>query len=357
MEINFVFLLCLFSLSALFLQLGMDQKKGFGTILITFSLCIPVILATFRQVGTDTPVYYSVFSSYQNRSLMDHFINEGWKEFGNSLFIFIGNLVNSFNVYLFLYSFFTLLFVILALKALVKKELIGISFFLYLCLLYPISLNTMRQSLAVAIIFYSYKFLLNRSFFRFFLGVLIAAQFHISSVVMLPIYFLINEQRKLRKGFFVLILSSIVVAIVSYKWIFSFLSFFLNDERYNAYINYTEPTTNYLFFFNFILFLGISFFQLVHSEKNKKNQFYFAMLAIGLLLGVTGFISPFIKRISIFFDVIQILLIPDVVLLYRMKIENSFMLFFVYLFGVAYFILFYVILKFSTIIPYILGSY
>lgn len=155
MEINFVFLLCLFSLSALFLQLGMDQKKGFGTILITFSLCIPVILATFRQVGTDTPVYYSVFSSYQNRSLMDHFINEGWKEFGNSLFIFIGNLVNSFNVYLFLYSFFTLLFVILALKALVKKELIGISFFLYLCLLYPISLNTMRQSLAVAIIFYS----------------------------------------------------------------------------------------------------------------------------------------------------------------------------------------------------------
>ncbi|EGP5672508.1 hypothetical protein DSH57_13195 [Enterococcus faecium] len=74
-------------------------------------------------------------------------------------------------------------------------------------------------------------------------------------------------------------------------------------------------------------------------------------------MGITGFISPFIKRISIFFDIVQILLIPKIAILASSKNNKYLMLFFVYLFGVTYFIVFYVWLGFSGVIPYNIGIY
>lgn len=354
MEINFIILLCMFSLSAILFQFNMYVKKNISKMILVFSILIPSLFATFRMVGTDTPVYYSKFNSLNGKSLSDIFFTEGFKEAGNSLFIYIGNLVDSFNVYLFLYSFFTLLFIGLALKSLIREDLMGISFFLYLCIFYPASLNTMRQSLAVAIVFFSYKFILSKSFFHFFLWVIIAMQFHISSIVVLPVYWLINKEKKVNWSVFLTIFIIIIVAIMNFQQIFYWISLIFNNERYISYADYTESMNSRLFFLNLVIFIFLIVVYRITETKDNNTNYYFILLLVGLTMGITGFISPFIKRISIFFDIVQILLIPKIAILASSKNNKYLMLFFVYLFGVTYFIVFYVWLGFSDIVPYII---
>ena len=354
MEINFIILLCMFSLSAILFQFNMYVKKNISKMILVFSILIPSLFATFRMVGTDTPVYYSKFNSLNGKSLSDIFFTEGFKEAGNSLFIYIGNLVDSFNVYLFLYSFFTLLFIGLALKSLIREDLMGISFFLYLCIFYPASLNTMRQSLAVAIVFFSYKFILSKSFFQFFLWVIIAMQFHISSIVVLPVYWLINKEKKVNWSVFLTIFIIIIVAIMNFQQIFYWISLIFNNERYISYADYTESMNSRLFFLNLVIFIFLIVVYRITETKDNNTNYYFILLLVGLTMGITGFISPFIKRISIFFDIVQILLIPKIAILASSKNNKYLMLFFVYLFGVPYFIVFYVWLGFSDIVPYII---
>lgn len=354
MEINFIILLCMFSLSATLFQFNMYVKKNISKMILVFSILIPSLFATFRMVGTDTPVYYSKFNSLNGKSLSDIFFTEGFKEAGNSLFIYIGNLVDSFNVYLFLYSFFTLLFIGLALKSLIREDLMGISFFLYLCIFYPASLNTMRQSLAVAIVFFSYKFILSKSFFQFFLWVVIAMQFHISSIVVLPVYWLINKEKKVNWSVFLSAFVIIIAAILNFQQIFYWISLIFNNERYIYYADYTESMNSRLFFLNLVIFIFLIVVYRITESKDNNTNYYFILLLIGLTIGITGFISPYIKRISIFFDIVQILLIPKIALLASSKNNKYLMLFFVYLFGVTYFIVFYVWLGFSDIVPYII---
>ncbi|MCD5113878.1 EpsG family protein [Enterococcus faecium] len=354
MEINFIILLCMFSLSATLFQFNMYVKKNISKMILVFSILIPSLFATFRMVGTDTPVYYSKFNSLNGKSLSDIFFTEGFKEAGNSLFIYIGNLVDSFNVYLFLYSFFTLFFIGLALKSLIREDLMGISFFLYLCIFYPASLNTMRQSLAVAIVFFSYKFILSKSFFQFFLWVVIAMQFHISSIVVLPVYWLINKEKKVNWSVFLSAFVIIIAAILNFQQIFYWISLIFNNERYIYYADYTESMNNRLFFLNLVIFIFLIVVYRITETKDNNTNYYFILLLVGLTMGITGFISPFIKRISIFFDIVQILLIPKIAILASSKNNKYLMLFFVYLFGVTYFIVFYVWLGFSDIVPYII---
>ncbi|KAA9167899.1 EpsG family protein [Enterococcus faecium] len=357
MEINFIILLYMFSLSATLFQFNMYVKKNISKMILVFSILIPSLFATFRMVGTDTPVYYSKFNSLNSKSLSDIFFTEGFKEAGNSLFIYIGNLVDSFNVYLFLYSFFTLFFIGLALKSLIREDLMGISFFLYLCIFYPASLNTMRQSLAVAIVFFSYKFILSKSFFQFFLWVVIAMQFHISSIVVLPVYWLINKEKKVNWSVFLSAFVIIIAAILNFQQIFYWISLIFNNERYIYYADYTESMNNRLFFLNLVIFIFLIVVYRITETKDNNTNYYFILLLVGLTMGITGFISPFIKRISIFFDIVQILLIPKIAILASSKNNKYLMLFFVYLFGVTYFIVFYVWLGFSGVIPYNIGIY
>lgn len=357
MEINFAVLLCMFSLSAMLLQCNIYVTKKFSKIITIFSILLPALFATFRMVGTDMPIYYSKFSSLNGSKLHDIFLIEGFKEAGNSLFIYISNLADSFSIYLFLYSFFTLLFIVLALKSLVRADLIGISFFLYLCIFFPASLNTMRQSLAVAIIFFSFKYILTKSFFQFFWWVIIAMQFHISSIIVLPIYWLLNKERKINWTVFLSILTVIIVAIINFRQIFYWISLIFNNERYIYYANYTEIMNNKLFFLNLLIFIFLIIVYKFTQKNNKTDDYYFLLLLIGLTLGVSGFISPFIKRISIFFDIVQVLLIPKIVILISSKNNKYLLMFLVYLFGIIYFIVFYVWLGFSEVIPYSIGIY
>lgn len=69
------------------------------------------------------------------------------------------------------------------------------------------SMNIVRQSIAVAILFYGYQYLVRGSFKKYLRYILIAFGFHASAIIMLPLYFVIRGRGLRKIGVAVIILS------------------------------------------------------------------------------------------------------------------------------------------------------
>ncbi|AZP93057.1 hypothetical protein CYK55_08105 [Enterococcus mundtii] len=355
MEINFIILISLFTLSAFLLQIAVYQQKYTKLVFFLFSISIPITLSSFRNSGTDINVYRSIFHSMEGYSFSEILYTRGYFEIGDSIFIYIANFFNSFNIYILLYGLFTTLFISHTIIKVSRRDLVGITFFLYLCLYFPISLNTMRQSLAVAIIVFSYKYVMKRDFLKFFMLTILACQFHISSIVILPIYFVINKDKNIRWKVVLLIAGITLISMINYQSIFLGISHILNNDRYEQYALSTLNANNNLFYFNFFLLLFFLLNLNIIKKLNKIYLFYFSLIILGVILGLSGFISPFIKRIAIFFDIVQIFLIPQVGILAFSKDNRYIAIFILYIFSIVYFILFYVVLRFSGFFPFYIG--
>src|SRR5690625_6863286 len=75
------------------------------------------------------------------------------------------------------------------------------------------SFNISRQIVAVAIIFMGSSFLYNRKMIKYFLVVIFASFFHITSLIMVPFYFILNFRINLRN----LLLFALGSAIIVYN--------------------------------------------------------------------------------------------------------------------------------------------
>ena len=72
----------------------------------------------------------------------------------------------------------------------------------------PMMLSALRQSIALAIVFYAYTFLFERKSIQYFSLVFLAAGFHVSAYIMIPAYFILPIFRK-RKSSIVFWVSTI----------------------------------------------------------------------------------------------------------------------------------------------------
>lgn len=129
MEINFIILISLFTLSAFLLQIAVYQQKYTKLVFFLFSISIPITLSSFRNSGTDINVYRSIFHSMEGYSFSEILYTRGYFEIGDSIFIYIANFFNSFNIYILLYGLFTTLFISHTIIKVSRRDLVGITFF------------------------------------------------------------------------------------------------------------------------------------------------------------------------------------------------------------------------------------
>lgn len=214
--------------------------------------------------------------------------------------------------YLFLFAFFAFLTVLLMIKAIYRLgHHFAFSFFLFMAFgYYYQSLNTVRYYLALAAAMWAAAYLLRRNHIRFVLTVLIAATFHKSVLVVLPVYFLANCRWK--------------------KWQAALLSligvsgFFLGD-LYLKLILYLYPTyretmyleggTSYINIARCLLVLLFClFFYREKWRENKELMFCFRLNIGALLLYICGSFIPEVSRIGTYMTVMQVFLLPGVVL-------------------------------------------
>ncbi|MDT2703452.1 EpsG family protein [Enterococcus dongliensis] len=354
-EASVLLYLISFIFSSIMIYLGVRKQKKTRVLFTFFGISIPVILATFRSllVGTDTQPYYYLYSYYGTFSnLSDKFRILGFKEFLNTILIHVCSTIGNFNMYLFIFAFFTFLLVIIALYQLVPVEDIPMGYFIYLCFFFPQTVNIMRQSLAVAIVFLGYQFIIKRKLLKYLLIVFIATGIHISAFLALPLYFLINKKKEINRLVATIISCALVFFIIRPSWIFTMLSSISGFERYSFYNDFTVDTNNRLFFINLIILSIIYVLKKYLIEIKNENKFFILLLFFGLLVGMTGFTSPFIKRISIYFDILQIVLIAEITNLFSDRFQNLIVKYGVYVIGCIYFIVAYYYLSLAGVVPY-----
>ena len=88
-------------------------------------------------------------------------------------------------------------------------------------------------------------------------------------------------------------------------------------------------------------------------EKNDSNSFfYYLLFASEVVLTLLGFISPFIKRITLYFSLGQIVILTNLIDIGANNTSKNFLKILVIIYALAYFVLAYYILGQSNIFPF-----
>lgn len=270
------------------------------------SKLIFISLLTFSvlryDVGWDYISYRTVIESGFN-----NIINLRFEPLSKSLFL-IGSYLNFYPVVFAIFSFLTLKIVYNSINKYSINTVLSWLVFYSFPLFFFASLSTLRQSLATVLIFYSYRFVVEKKYIKFFIILVIAMSFHISAIVgilllpiiIFPISRLIN---------IILLIASFYVSQIILFYINNFDFAFLTVLK--NYIGYEEAKPqliNYLYYafgiFNLLFYNKLSKF-------NPQNKVIISLINIGLVLfNILSFEPITSLRVSAFFLIFLIYLVP-----------------------------------------------
>ena len=215
------------------------------------------------------------------------------------------------DAYLLFFAVFSFATVFLMLKAL--YALGGnfvFSFFLFMAFGYYFqSLNTVRYYIALAAAMYAVTFLHRKEYAKFVLIVLLAATFHKSVLIVIPIYLLANCRWKLWQ-------TVVLSALAASGFLFGDLYLKMILYLYPTYRNtmYLEGGTSYVNILRCLLVLAFCLvFWKEKWKENKQMLFYFRLNVAALMLYVCGSFLPEVSRIGTYLTVMQVFLLPGVV--------------------------------------------
>lgn len=350
---SYIFVFSLLFVSYLFIEVAnfFNNESLKFKFWVSLALSIPILLATFRNSGTDLRTYYQIFFYSKQLSWTNLIHERSFNEVGNTVLLFVTGRIGGFNLYLFVYSIFSVVFVFLGLKNFVNKRYLGLSFFLYLMMYYPVSLNIMRQSAAVAVIFFGYKYIFNKKLVKYVLCVLLATTLHISVVFTLPFYFLLKKDT-LNKKALLTILTFVAIFTFSFSNLITVVSSLDGFERYDFYLQLRGSENNYIFFLNLTIFLMLLLFKKgIDKHLESISTVFFSLLVIGLSCTLIGYRQIFFKRISSYTDIAQLVLIPYVLSSFQTGFSKFVAKILILLLAAYYFYLFYFYLGFGNIFP------
>lgn len=224
------------------------------------------------------------------------------------------------------YSFIILFFIK---KGLEDKRIYNYNswiFFYTFPLFYFQTLTIMRQWCAIAIIFYSYKYIENKKIFKFIICVIVASLFHETAIFLIIIYFLqyVIIDKKIHLLIFLL-------SFFSLKIIKSV--FLLNlpvISKYKVYfLTSLGEGGKVIYYLVILLYLGILIISYLDNNFYIKNRLIITYVCIGCFIYISvidlGHLGP---RMSQFFLIFIIYIFDDIErsLKNKLKIAKKYLL-------------------------------
>lgn len=285
-----------------------------------------VLLSGLRHysVGADTYQYKLYYEEMGNRSwpsLWTEFINilfkgangkdPGYAIFEKIIYTFTSN----YQVYLMIIAMiFTVPLGIWIHKN--SKEPF-ISLLIYLCLFFSFfGITGHRQTIATAIVvLIGYKFIKERDFWTFFALILVALTIHKSSFIFLSYYFLANK--KITRKYLVF-MSGIIISMFIFKKKAMFLLGTLTGyeqfiEQYNG-----AGTATFTLLLSLITVVTIWKHELL-LKNNPQAKHYINALLMAMLFTPLTYVDPSAMRVVQYFSLFILLLIPEIVKLFKKR--------------------------------------
>lgn len=235
----FNFVICL--VLAYILYLGSPEEDSIkDKLYFAYALILLVFFHGFIDPYSvpDVEIYKNVFDRLASKSIVGAFFDAEDSEYGENFEVgfklylsVIANVWHNIHFFLFVNSVVLCLLYLRFFKK--YSPLFGISVILFILLPFNQSLFVLRQHLSLAILLFSYEYIINQRFGKFLFVVIIAMLFHTSSIVFFPVYFLYKVKSK--KKLLALLFMGILV-VVGIKYVLSLISVLLAaSERYGGY--------------------------------------------------------------------------------------------------------------------------
>ncbi|KAA6338334.1 hypothetical protein EZS27_013661 [termite gut metagenome] len=325
-----VFLISIFLtyLAEVSLRSYKDKKRIFY--LLSFSaILIPSLLAGFRDsgIGTDTIVYVdNYFGRFRYiHGIGDFLIAYKLHQFNDMEFIY---LLLNFIVSLFTDSpngiYFTANFIVILLFYMAaydnrKKASMWLVMAFFFFLFYNQSYNLVRQSIAIAMTIYAFKYIETGKWLKMIVWLFIIANTHntgIFIIMLYVIYYVCTLKNKYIRFFIETVLLAFVVSIFTYFdqiILFSVLIGLL-PEKFLAYLSTMNDSGRVykIWVAVYILFIMILWMSKFVVKKDKNINYYLYNKIIGTMLLFTSTISQWAFRISFYLNVIDCIAIPRI---------------------------------------------
>lgn len=311
---------------------GVTRQQMLNRILIMAVFLLLFAVSACRiAVGNDYWVYRSDFLLIeQNRHVSF--------EFG---FVWVVRLLQSMldhDQYLpifAVFSFFTVLFFVRGMADLSEQFCFTV-FLLMTGGYYFSSLNSVRYYLVLAIAMYSIKYVLREEWGKFVFWILIAAAFHKSVLVVIPLYFLASREWK---KWHMLLLAAGCASLLLFQDFYRRIIFYFYPFYEGSMFDTGETSLTNIARCAAVLILSLFYYKKA-IRGDKKNRFCFYCNLGALVLYVFASFIPEISRIGYYLNITNIFLIPGIIVKIPEKRERVLWTVLVVTAFLAYFALF-----------------
>lgn len=239
------------------------------------------------------------------------------------LLALIANLIYYTNISPHFFFLFCALFTnILFFKSFYRYENVFIIIFIYLTgtIFFFNTFNLVRQMFAASIFMYSVKYIEKKMFIKYFICILIASTMHISSLFLIPLFFIINKMYPHFIYFIILVLSIVLGQVITIDLV-PYLSKFVN--LYEIYLQSDTSDTSGLLtlFFNLYLIVFIIFKKSLFTNSRNIIAFNLFFIAVVLYNLIPSFF--YIFRFAIYFIIFAPIVLPFLGKIIGKRISDS----------------------------------
>ena len=382
------YLLC-FTLSSVFTGCASYFKKKNRLLFLIISIIailFPCVLAGARDysIGSDVLIYGNhIFNNSLSLSFTEYMKTDA--EFLYLILVYVCSHIcpNLFFQYFIIEAIiFVPIYITLQRDESCRYAWLGIA--VYFLVLFPYSLNLLRQSIAVSIVLYSLHFVLNHKLKWFILSVFIAVMFHKTAIIALliyPVFLLIQgEDHKIKTNTKISKIQKFATKHgTTVSWLMIIVSFFVLTQLnriISAFYMFDNESYSYFYdrlggqvsllnvFIQIFLLIPVFLIYLInnkyYSYKDNNLKVLFTLTAMGLVLYQARIISTEMYRVSMYFFVFLPVFIEKTINLKGKQSRRWLNAFIILFFAVIYFVYFFVNCKWNKIYPYtstILGIY
>lgn len=314
-------------------------------------------------VGTDIGVYglnyFYRYSSYNDLSSI--FSAELTTEKGYAILNWLSSRISSNpHVYFFILNLIGAVLIYFALINFREYFYLPLGMFIYEVLIWVTSLNLLRQSIAIALIYFSYKYMFNRKIVRSILLILLASQFHSSAIVFLLFLggmLFVNKIELTKKHMLILFICMTTIFALGGEILQYLEGHSVINERYSTYTSIGGYSVQGAIFQIILSFIPLVLVFPIIKVKWRELDIFERKVVF--LLIITCFANSFqvinyqiFGRFSFYFYFFYIIGIPMLIRKIR-KTDSRFLYSFMAVaFYIVYFIYFYYFQGYGGILPY-----
>lgn len=283
-----------------------DTNKQNKIMMLGSSISIIVIQALRKiSVGNDVSGYILSLKLIKNIDFIsgNKFLNY---EIGYSLY---SQLFSKLNVSEQVYLFIVAITIIIPISYIWSENSknFGLSVFIYITLgFFTFSFSGLRQSIALAVTFFSFNYIKEKKLLKFLLCIALAVTFHTSAIVFIaayPLYYL-----KLNRIHF-----CIIIPIFLMTFIFKSKIFLMFYGLYRGYEGQIELTNAYTMLLVMICALVLSYIFGSRDKKDSNFNSYKNYMLVAIFIQIFASQSNIIMRAGYYYYIFITLLIPEVI--------------------------------------------